>query len=133
MCSMSRGPVKSYRCPVTNSKVDITQHISCQDIGVYILLCKKTSGECGQVCPIYIGECGDGLGSSFTHKLAGHLGSATNRSQADTVKPVGANFRLPGHRPERDLLMIPIEKIADPFVRKARESYYIQKFKSLKL
>ena len=29
-------------------------------------------------------------------------------------------------------MMIPIEKITDPFARKARESLYIQKFKSLK-
>ena len=79
-----------------------------------------------------MGECGDGQNSSFTHRLAGHLGSATNRSQIDTVKPVGCHFRLPGQRAERDLVMIPIEKIEDPYIRKAREAFYINKFNSLK-
>ena len=79
-----------------------------------------------------MGECGDGINSSFTHRLAGHLGTATNRSQADTTKPVGVHFQLPGHNPERDMMMIPIEKITDTFVRKARESLYIKIFKSLK-
>ena len=56
--------------------------------------------------------------------LSTHLGSAT---QVDTVKPVGRHLRLPGHDPHSDLVMLPIEKISDkePFLRKARESYYI--------
>ena len=75
---------------------------------------------------------GDGENSSFTHRMAGHLGTATNRSQVDTVKPVGVHFRLPGHKPDAHMLMIPIEKIPDPFIRKAREAFYIKKFASLK-
>ena len=82
--------------------------------------------------PTYVGECGGGDNSSFTHRFAGHLGTATKRSQADTVKPVGCHFRLPGHAPDKDMLMIPIEKIRDPFRRKARESFYIEKFATLK-
>ena len=96
------------------------------------MICRKDSGQCQLVHPTYVGECGDGESSSFTHRLAGHLGTATDRSQRDTLKPVGCHFRLPGHQPDRDILMIPIEKISDPFVRKARESFYIQKFESLK-
>ena len=41
---------------------------------------------------------------------------------------MGRHFRLPGHEPHGDLVMLPIEKISDsePFLRKARESYYIK-------
>ena len=54
----------------------------------------------------------------------------------DTVKPVGSHFRLPGHHPHRDCKMVPIEKInsSEPFVRRAREAYYIDYyFKTQKL
>ena len=132
LCTHSRGIVSSYTCPVTGTVVSINTNISCQDVGVYILLCKKDSGQCQMLRPTYVGECGDGENSSFTHRFAGHLGTAKNRSQADTVKPVGCHFRLPGHDPDRDMLMIPIERIPEPFTRKARESFYIDKFSSLK-
>ena len=74
-----------------------------------------------------MGECGDGENSSFTHRFSTHFGSATQPCQVDTVKPVGRHLRLPGHDPHGDLVMLPIEKISDkePFLRKARESYYI--------
>ena len=60
------------------------------------------------------------------------MGSATQPSQSDTVKPVGAHFH--NHNPHTDMVMIPIEKIRDnePFLREARESYYIKKFSALK-
>ena len=132
LCRHTTGTVRSYTCPVTKTVVNITSPITCSDVGVYILLCKKSSGQCQALCPTYLGECGDGDNSSFTHRFAGHLGTATNPSQADTQKPVGCHFRLPGHRADRDMIMIPLEKIQDPFIRKERESYYIQKFASLK-
>ena len=82
--------------------------------------------------PTYVGECGDGVTSSFTHRFATHMGSATQQSLEDTSKPVGRHFRLPGHEPYSDLAMLPIEKSGkDPFLRKARESYYIKKFQSV--
>ena len=105
--------------------------ITCKDVGIYIVTCKKDSGRYQQVHPTYIGECVDGEESSFTHRVATHLGSVTQRSQADTIKPVGRHFRLPGHTPQ-DLVMLPIEKISDAFRRKAREAYYINKFATLK-
>ena len=125
LCAHSVEPVSSYTCPVSGTVVNIGQNITCSDIGIYILLCKKDSGQCQLVHPTYVGECGDGESSSFTHRLAGHLGTATNRSQADTVKPVGCHFRLPGHNPDRDMLLIPIEKIADPFISRILFRYSI--------
>ena len=81
-----------------------------------------------------MGQCGEGKTSSFTHRFSTQLGSAMQPSQAETVKPVGRHFRLPGHEPHSDIQMIPIEKInnKEPFLREARESYYIKKFNSLK-
>ena len=51
----------------------------------------------------------------------------------DTITPVGSHFRLPGHD-QSHLNFAPIEKIQskDPFVRKVRESFYIQQYESLK-
>ena len=102
---------------------------------MYLLYCGKDTGQCSQVHPTYIGECGGGRNSSFTHRLATHLGSATNPSEVDTVKPVGCHFRLPGHHPHGDCKMVPIEKInsSEPFVREAREAYYIKMFETQKL
>ena len=124
-------PTPSYTCPVSGVTVNISNMI-CTDVGVYILVCKKDSGLCRQVCPTYVGECGDGPNSSFTHRLGKHLGTTTNTSQSQTETPVGRHFRLSGHNPSSDLVLLPIEKISDPFIRKARESYYIKKFCSLK-
>ena len=94
------------------------------------MLCRKNTGLCARVKPTYVGICGEGENSSFTHRLGGHLGTATQNCHTDTVKPVGRHFRLPGHDPHRDLVMIPIEIVSarDPFLLRARESYNIGKF-----
>ena len=85
--------------------------------------------------PVTLPVCGEGKHSLFTHRLATHLGSATKQSQVDTVKPVGSHFRLPGHHPHGDCKMVQIEKInsSEPFVREAREAYYIKMFETQKL
>ena len=124
----------SYTCPVTGARVTITQHITCQSAGIYMLFCKKSTGACARVKPTYIGLCGEGESSSFTHRVGGHLGTATQNSQADTLKTVGRHFRLPGHEAHRDLVMLPIEIVSprDPFLLRARESYNIWKFQTEK-
>ena len=96
-------------------------------------MCRKTTGACGQLCPTYVGEVGGG-GQNFTKRFAQHLGTATQPCHEDTVKPVGRHFRLPGHEPHRDMVMLPIEKISDrsPFLRKARESLHIRRLLTLK-
>ena len=125
----------SYTCPVTGATANISQHITCQSAGVYLVLCRKNTGLCARVKPTYVGICGEGENSSFTHRLGGHLGTATQNCHKDTVKPVGRHFRLPGHDPHRDLVMIPIEIVSarDPFLLRARESYNIRKFGTEKI
>ena len=122
------GVISSYTCPVTRETVEITSPITCQDKGVYLLMCEKDTGECNKVFSKYVGECGDRESSSFTQ-----MGSATQTCQADTVKPGGKHFRSAGHEPH-NMVIIPIEKVSDkePFLRKARESYYIKEFFRLK-
>ena len=67
-------------------------------------------------------------------QAGGHMGTAIQNSQADTVKTVGRHFRLPGHEAHRDLVMLPIEIVSprDPFLLRARESYNIWKFQTEK-
>ena len=132
LCKHNPGPTSAFSCPVTGTEIEISQTITCTDVGVYLILCKKDTGRCATLHPCYVGETGEGFGSSFAHRLASHLGTATNQSQVDTDKPVGRHFRLGGHDDHRDLVMLPIEKIEDTFTRKAREAYLIKKFKTLK-
>ena len=121
---------RSYTCPISGATVNITQHITCQSRGVYLVFCRKNSGVCAKFKPTYVGICGEGETSSFTHRCAGHLGTATQNCHAETAKPVGRHFRLPGHEPHRDLVMLPIENVSarDIFLLRARESFNIDKF-----
>ena len=114
LCYHSPGAMNSYVCPVTASKVEIRQNITCTDVGIYIILCSKDSGACSTLHPSYIGESGDGVLSSFTHRLSSHLASATNASQEDSVKPVGRHYRLPGHNPNQHLIMLQLKRLKIP-------------------
>ena len=135
-CALCRHSVNtsSYTCPITGESVTLTQHISCQNTGIYLILCKKTTGLCSRLAPTYIGITGEGEASSFTHRLSGHLGTATQKCHEDTLKTIGRHFRLAGHCVETDLRMLPIEIVSspNPFLLRARESFYIEKFQTEK-
>ena len=133
LCLHSENAI-SYTCPFTRATVTISQHITCQSAGVYLLFCRKDTGVCTRLAPTYVGICGVGEKSNFTTRLGQHLGSATQPCQVDTVKPVGRHFRLPGHEAHSDLVMLPIELVSarDPFLLRAREAYNITKFKTEK-
>ena len=64
------GVISSYTCPVTRETVEITSPITCQDKGVYLLMCEKDTRECNKVFPTYVGERGDWESNSFTHRSA---------------------------------------------------------------
>ena len=53
-----------YTCPFTGAVVKITQHITRQCAGVYLLLCRKISGPCTRLAPIYVGITGDSASAS---------------------------------------------------------------------
>ena len=96
---------------------------------IYVISCSKSSGQCPQVHPQYIGE----TGKSAKWRCSRHIASVKNESQSETTLPVGVHFRLPGHS-HSDMKFTPLEKIvsSDPFVRKVRESYYIKHFETFK-
>ena len=108
----------------------INSRITCTDENIiYSITCTKSNGDCILCHPQYIGE----TGHSAKWRCARHVGSITNPSQSNTTLPVGSHFRLPGHS-HSDLSFLPIEKIQskDPFVRRAREAFYIKQYQSLK-
>ena len=78
---------------------------------------------------IVVGDC-----RNYTTRLGGHLGSAQQPPQEDTVKPVGRHFRLPGHEVHRDLQMITLEiGHSELFLLRARETFYINKIRTEKM
>ena len=86
LCFHNPGSVDNFKCSVTGTEVKITQQITCTDTEIYLIFCKKDSRACQLLHLLYVGECGDGFTSSFTHRLSAHLASATNTSQEGTVK-----------------------------------------------
>ena len=119
-----------YKADGTREEYPISSKLTCTDESIiYVISCEKQSGECIKKHPQYVGE----TGHSAKWRCSRHLGTVTNPSQVDTITPVGSHFRLPGHD-QSHLNFAPIEKIQskDPFVRKVRESFYIQQYESLK-
>ena len=58
-----------------------------------------------------------------------------NKKNFESIhKTVGRHFRLPGHEPHRDLVMLPIKIVSarDPFLLRAREAHNIAKFQTEK-
>jgi hypothetical protein len=129
MCLHSENTA-AFTCPYTGVTVSITQHITCQSAGVYLVKCVKDTGDCARLCPTYIGITGGGETSrTFTKRTGEHLGSAMQPCQAETTKPIGRHFRLPGHDPHRDMRVVPLEVVrGDIFLLRARERYYINLF-----
>ena len=53
---------------------------------------------------------------------------STNSCHSETQKTVGRHFRLPGHDPHRDMVMLPLKVVGGgTFMRRAREKFYIRK------
>ena len=62
-----------------------------------------------------------------------HVGSATQTSQEITTNPVGVHFRAAGQT-HCNMRVLPIEKVrsSERFVLEARESYWVNKYNSVK-
>ena len=76
----------------------------------------------------YIGE----LSKTAETRFVGHLNTILQECHENTNTPVGQHFRLPGHS-HTDIQVTPFEKVKtkNPFVRKAREAYLIDKHELL--
>ena len=121
----------THSCSHTGKSYPITSSISCTTPGViYCITCTKDSGQCAQLGgPQYVG-CTE---RQVKIRFSEHVGSATQPSQANTAKPVGLHFRLPGHS-HSDMKLTPVEKVrsSDRFILEARESYWIKQYESVK-
>ena len=130
VCSHSSN-TNNHTCNFTKENFSITSNLTCSTPGViYTVSCKKQSGECAKLGgPQYVG-CTSRPGKV---RFSEHIGSATQPSQVDTKKPVGAHFRLPGHS-HGDMCFLPIERVAskDKFVLEAREDFWIEKYCGVK-
>ena len=132
-CSMCSHSVNSntHTCNHTGETFPISSCVSCTTPGViYCITCTKDSGQCAQLCgPQYIG-CTERMVKT---RFSEHVGSATQPSQENTTKPVGVHFRAVGHT-HCNMRILPIEKVrsSDRFVLEARESYWINKYSSMK-
>ena len=131
-CCLHSSNSTTHTSNFTGKTFPITNSISCHTPGVvYTVSCSKSTGACGRLQgPQYVG---------VTTRVARircqeHVGTSTQPCHANTSKPVGHHFRLPGHT-HSDLVFLPIEKVAskDPFVLDSRESYWIKQYESVKL
>ena len=106
----------------SGEQIEIKTPIDCQTKNViYELHCKKDSLP-------YIGE----TSKTAETRFVGHLNTILLECHENTNTPVGQHFRLPGHS-HTDIQVTPFEKIKtkNPFVRKAREAYLIDKHQLL--
>jgi hypothetical protein len=102
------------------------QRITCEDRAViYCVTCQHGTGCCPSR-PQYIGMVGSTR--PCRERCTEHRGSVSNHQD----NAVGAHFNLPGHSLD-DFTFQPIEKVRsrDPFVIKARESFWIKKYEVL--
>ena len=96
--------------------------MDCQtDNLLYVLLCRK----CHQLRKMpqqYLGQ----TSKSAEERFVGHLN--TVKGNFETSTPVGQHFREGTHS-HADIQFTPFEKVysRDPFIRRARESNYINK------
>ena len=73
-------------------------------------------------------------GRALKTRFSEHVGTATQPCHADTKKPVGAHFRLPGHS-HANMKVVVIEKVRskDRMILEAREGFWIKKYEAVKL
>ena len=79
--------------------------------------------------PQYFGQ----TGRTGKQRCLEHKGTITYPCHENTLAPIGRHYRdTPGHNASQ-LMFIPVEKQRkkDPFIRRAREKMYINKFKML--
>ena len=110
----------------TGREWPIKSAISCSDeFVIYCITCIKDTGICASSPHQYIGS----TSNMAKTRLSKHIGSATLDSQADTTKPVGRHFRLPGHDSSHMKFLV-FEKVfsRDRHVLEARERFWREQY-----
>ena len=104
----------------------IKSAITCSDeFVIYCITCIKDTGTCASSPHQYIGS----TANMAKTRLSKHIASATLDSQADTTKPVGRHFRLPGHDSSHMSFLV-FEKVfsRDRHVLEARERFWREQY-----
>ena len=126
MCPYTRaGLVKTITISSTGEQHPITGQLTCDTENcLYIGTCVKGDRTCPDR-PQYLGE----TGQRAKDRCASHVGTIRQDCHQNTVTPVGQHFRGRGHSAE-NFEFTPFEKIysKDPYIRKIREKYWINKF-----
>ena len=113
---------KTHKCFQTGESWDIRNSIDCETVNViYKLICQK--------CPswVYVGETQRKAKARFYE----HRSYVENQVLST---PTGRHFNMKGHSVS-DLRMIPFERVRpanNPFTRKVREKYWINKYRAIK-
>jgi len=113
----------------SGEKMRIKDKLTCFSSNIICIITCRRGGRVFPSNPQYIGE----TGKEAKQRLRGQRGTITQLGQENTQAPVGVHFHAPGHS-YADKSFIPIEKIRsrDRMVREVRESYFIQKFNSVR-
>ena len=109
----------------SGEEIPIKSAMDCQtDNLLYILLCKR----CHQLRKLpqnYLGQSS----KTAEERFVGHKNTVVQQCNINTKTPVGKHFREGAHS-HADIQFTPFEKVysRDPFVRRARETNYINKY-----
>ena len=117
--------LKEIKISSTGEKFQIKDRMTCSTKNcIYMITCTKKTHSCNKN-PQYGGE----TEREVKHRCREHKATIANAYHRNTKTTVGQHFRSKGHSLD-NFCMVPIEKIRseDPFVRKTRERYYINKF-----
>ena len=126
ICPLTAEPTSTVVSEYNGFSHKITDHVNCQSKNViYRWRCKKPNCK-DHPRNSYIGK----TTATFQQRFSQHRDYVT---RGVTSEPSGDHFNQPGHSIS-DLEGIVLEKVKsqDPFVLKAREHFYIQKFDSFR-
>lgn len=124
LCKFSPRFVDNIVSSVTHESIPILSYLTCDTENViYCITCTKDNGKCKEH-PQYIGQTG--------RKAVKRFAEHKNSISPNAITSVGQHFSESGHNFSH-LQFIPFEQIKsnNPWVRLAREKFYIRKLESV--
>lgn len=124
LCKFSPKFVNNIVSSVTKETIPILSNLTCNSENIiYCITCTKDNGTC-KSHPQYIGQTG--------RKAVDRFREHKNSIEPNSVKTVGQHFSQNGHNPCH-LQFVPFEQLKsnNPWIRLAREKFYIRKFEPL--
>ena len=124
LCKFSPKFVNNIVSSITHETIPILSYLTCDSENViYCITCTKDNGNC-KTHPQYIGQTG--------RKAVKRFSEHKNSISPNAITAVGQHFSESGHNFSH-LQFIPFEQIKsnNPWVRLAREKFYIRKLEPL--